>query len=461
MISFTQVRDPLLSVWQSSVDEVLANTPGRAGADDPFMIATNAVVHAVGNRLKQPGASMIAPADPLAVALASVGRSEIAEALPFVAPTGRVAGVFSGAAAIPIDCAKTALQIAHAKLVHNNARAEALEELLKFGKCDPMWGECITQFLENAAIPGQAVIPYIPWNAQNDYVLDLPDPATIAIVGDWGTGGLRAAALLRSVARHSPNIFIHLGDIYFSGTDHETQNYFIDVIDKILPNTVKRLSLPGNHDMYSGGKPYYEKLLPHIGQPASFFCMQNANWQIQAMDTAFNDFNPLNVNSIITSVQEHEMEWHVDKLESAAMQNRKTILLSHHQLFSATEAFDGTPVNHKLLNQFAAWIPGVSAWIWGHEHSHIIFEEYLQLKKGRCMGASAMPVPANDPNENPYRTNPAFGELAPRISSQQLTVDPALGLYNLGYALLRISGSGANLEHYQSNSDSPFFVEAL
>ena len=405
MLTMTHVRDPLLSVWQSSVDKVLADTPGRAGAEDPLMIASNAVVQAVANRMT-PDAANVAPAQSLTDALASIGKPEVAQALSTVAPAGRSATVFSGAAAVPLDCAKTALQIAHATLIGDTAKAKALEELMKFGNCNPMWAECITEFLSNAAIPGQTKIPYIPWNTLSDFVLPIADNVTIAIVGDWGTGGSRAAALLQNIAAQKPDIFIHLGDIYFSGTDYETQNYFKAVVDNILPPSIRRFTMPGNHDMYSGGKPYYN-LIGQIGQPASFFCLQNTNWQIQAMDTAYNDFNPLNVNTVVTSVQDREMQWHADKLQQAVAQNRKTVLLSHHQLFSATEGFEGTPINHKLLSQFSSYFPGVAAWIWGHEHSHIIYQDgYVLLPKGRCIGASAMPIPTNDPTTQEPLTAP-------------------------------------------------------
>jgi hypothetical protein len=34
--------------------------------------------------------------------------------------------------------------------------------------------------------------------------------------------------------------------------------------------------------MYSGGHAYFDSILHHFGQQASFFCIESANWRIRA-----------------------------------------------------------------------------------------------------------------------------------------------------------------------------------
>ncbi len=320
--------------------------------------------------------------------------------------------------------------------------------------------ECVTEYLANAGRLGQSAIPYRKWNSLSDFVIDgvLPDKATIGIVGDWGTGGPRAATVLQQIAAQAPDIFIHLGDIYYSGSAEETQENFQAVCDQILPTKTRRFTLAGNHDMYSGGAPYYA-LLDKIGQPASFFCLRNANWQLLAMDTGYNDFNPLNVNQAITSLRQDavtdEAAWHLDKIQNSG--GRKNIVMSHHQLFSAT-AICGKAVNGKLLNQLGGVLNQIALWVWGHEHSHIIFNPYSGLTRGRCIGASAIPVPTDDPSQDPYRSTVPN---APTFSGVRLGKDATGRLYSLGYAILKLDGANATLNHYDYATQAPILSEAI
>jgi hypothetical protein len=109
------------------------------------------------------------------------------------------------------------------------------------------------------------------------------------IFGDWGSGIPRALSVAKWIRNEldDPTIknwqkhVIHLGDVYYSGTQTEQQNYFFDNWCKILKLqcdanrniTTPRpatFSLPGNHDMYCGGQPYYA-MIQQLGQQASFF----------------------------------------------------------------------------------------------------------------------------------------------------------------------------------------------
>ena len=64
-------------------------------------------------------------------------------------------------------------------------------------------------------------IPYIRAGQVSAAPLPLKPGATVAIIGDWGTGTAEATALLGQVASHNPDVLIHLGGIYYSGTPAE------------------------------------------------------------------------------------------------------------------------------------------------------------------------------------------------------------------------------------------------
>ena len=56
-----------------------------------------------------------------------------------------------------------------------------------------------------------------------------------------------------------------------------------------------------------------------------------------AAHTGLHDFNPFTVNTNVTSLADEEAAWHRARIAEGAAAGRKTVLLSHHQLFSAYE----------------------------------------------------------------------------------------------------------------------------
>jgi predicted phosphodiesterase len=379
------------------------------------------------------------------------------------------------------------IAMAAAKTQEAVASAEALLEEADFGDLSPFWLECVAEFYEHYKLAENASPPYTKYATLNDFVLSiiLKDNCRIAIIGDWGTGEPRAQALLEEIAAKKPDLLIHLGDIYYSCTSAEA-NRFYENCQKALGFETRVFTLCGNHDMYSGAAPYYA-LLKRIGQPASFFCLRNAKWQIVVGDTGFNDFNPLTQGADATWIRDRdegdtysELDWHRDKFVHAS--GRKTILLTHHQLFSRNSAIhhdvslykhkqelDGIrPVNQYLLEQFAEFLPQVAVWIWGHEHNQVIYKPFVGLQRGRCVGASAIPVPVTD---SLYSIDGALtGQEVPELIDgdpklTQLRADTEGKFYQLGYAMLTLDADKASVEYLQfdpvTKSSSRMFEEDL
>ena len=77
---------------------------------------------------------------------------------------------------------------------------------------------------------------------------------------------------------------------------------------------------------------------------------------------------------------------------------KPTLLLAHHQYFSAFEASYTKPAQ-----QLAGLFPGQEfVWLWGHEHRFAIYDRFQQdggiTAYGRCVGHGGMPVEQKDPN---------------------------------------------------------------
>lgn len=452
-----QFRTVNASLWQSAVDQVIARN--NTAASPAAGLSPQAGVS--GGNLIRPDQSneMIAHANRIAQALED--GTGIPEAPP-PSPAAAIAGTVE-------FCSATAFKLAEARVkaffTHDNTELKTLQAQLDtpFCRCDPRW----TQVLEVYAASRIAdkTIPYRRHKNLGDFVISdrLPAKATVALIADWGTGQECARQLLERVAARNPDAVIHLGDVYYSGTQHEVQNYFYGIWQKTLglpkvawgqkPAAARQrpatFHLAGNHDMYAGGQPYYTAI-DMLGQPASYFCLRNEHWQFLAMDTGLHDSDPVREGSA-TWLEDSEVEWLKDKVNNAG--GRKTILLSHHQLFSAYENIGTQPVNEKLLSQLGDILPKVTAWFWGHEHTLVIYGKYRNIL-GRCIGHGAFPVSSDDLKA----PNPDVP-----VEPVALSTDKD-GFFEHGYATMEIDGPEAKAVYYQYNADgteTALFTETL
>jgi predicted phosphodiesterase len=429
-------RDRELSLWQSAVDEVVARSTSGSRAED------TGASHAI-QRPDPTNQSMVAAAA-LDVVDAENGDSSPGAPPPSSEATQDIGSVVKYCSTLARNIVVDAL-----KLDPTGASINKAELTARMGVCDPRWVDVIVKYVEFAA-SGQTV-PYRVYQQMSDYVIEgdaLPAKARVAIVGDWATGQDEAKQLLAQIARKGPNVVIHLGDIYYSCTDFEVDNYFYNIWSAELDLTkIKTFTLAGNHDMYSGGEPFY-RLLDNIKQPASYFCLRNADWQFLAMDTGLNDRVPS--RTVATYLQDSEVLWLKDKVQNAA--GRRTILLSHHQLFTAYESIAGSSVNAHLKAQLDDMLPSVDVWLWGHEHDLVIYQPYQNVL-ARCIGHGAFPVGINEPHEVKFPDVPMVADIP--LGNNGTFV-------NHGYAIIDIDGADATIAYYQdSDEDTPIFKETL
>jgi Calcineurin-like phosphoesterase len=219
--------------------------------------------------------------------------------------------------------------------------------------------------------------PKAPWLNPPNTPETIADDAQIAVFGDWGTGLYGAPAVAQSiVGLDRCDVILHVGDTYYSGEDNEIHDRLVGDWPKRPAPTVNR-SLNGNHEMYSGGRGYFQALDDFFHQPASCFAMQNANWILVCLDTAYTDFD----------LDGQQVAW----LESivAAAGTRKLILFSHHQPFSQLDE-QGPKLQVALGNLLKQ--QRIHAWYWGHEHRLVIYDPHpIWGFKGRCIGNGGFP----------------------------------------------------------------------
>ena len=445
MARFKQFRDPELSIWQAAVEEVAA-------------------LSAAGTRVEDLGGPPAVTGRPDAPDPMTTEATSYASQVQSGAPLSEATAVHpatEGLAQTAGFCSLTALKLAKAKILGNQADEQRYkDELSKFSDCDPRYAEAAAKYAEYFVAQGKQ-IPYIVYKNLGDFVIDgkLPAVASAAVVGDWGTGQDAAKQVLKQISNKNPDVVIHLGDIYYAGTQFEVAHYFLEPWQQILNlagKPIPTFTLAGNHDMYSGGVPYYQ-LIQQLGQPASYFCLRNDNWQFVAMDTGYHDHNPAGAGEGATYLQDTEVAWLTDKIKSAG--SRRTILLSHHQLFTAFDSIDGNEINLRLYPQVAPLLPQVALWLWGHEHNFVVYGSYKNLARSCCLGHGAFPVGADElPRQPKFPVVP----LLKQPDGSDIRLDITGGLYNHGYAIIKLNGASGEIFYYQdSDEDTPLFQQSL
>ena len=426
-LPFTTVRDPFLSVFQSAAAAFARLQPTAAGstADHPMVQGAAQVVAA-----SQDPARAYSPAP----------------GLPHPSAT----------------CVELGLQLFGAMVSGNTIDRQQAEDRFRFSQCDPLWAKVLVDYAGTLTADGvPRSIPYIRYSALGDFVLSAPKAQLrVALLSDWGTGTQIARDVLTLLALQRPDIVIHLGDIYYSGTKEECREHFLAPLTAALPET-PLFTLCGNHDVYSGGSGYYG-LLDTIGQPASYFCLRSPDhaWQILAADTGLNDRDPLDEAGALTRLDPQEELWHADKLRGFSGQ---TILLSHHQPFSAYArigpAAPPNPVNPNLMasHERLSQAGRIDAWFWGHEHRLRAYAPYRGVAVGRNIGYGAVPTEASAYPHTPLANLPDPPPLAADIK-----LDVEDGADTHGFALLDLGGAAIEASYWAlTRPDGPISRETI
>jgi hypothetical protein len=247
--------------------------------------------------------------------------------------------------------------------------------------------------------------------------------AKIALVADWGTGTNEAEKVAAQINKFAPDHSIHLGDVYYTGTEQEINENFLGVkTGKYEPvafphGTENTFALCGNHEMYTKGNAYYDVLLPAIGQKACYFCLENDYWRIIGIDTAWNstglDLGPFQPSC---KMPEEVMSW----LATLKLENEKRglIVLSHYQPWSSFESWYSN-----AAKQLAQFIKKTVLWFWGHEHRMAIYKRYSVgglTAHGRLIGHGGMPVQLKNPDNS--KCYCSFTDLREYPNEEGLTV---------------------------------------
>jgi hypothetical protein len=88
-------------------------------------------------------------------------------------------------------------------------------------------------------------------------------------------------------------------------------------------------------------------------------------------------------------------------------------------------------------------------WFWGHEHTLVVFDPYMGLERGRCVGASAVPV-FTDQQKYANATGLQTYQNAPLPTWNPNGVLGNNGTdYAHAFAIMTLNGASANVDYYQ------------
>ena len=224
----------------------------------------------------------------------------------------------------------------------------------------------------------------------------MADDVTIALASDFGTGNFGAGdspstRIAKFIPSLRPDYTIHLGDVYYAGTSGEETGKLTDLWPR---GSEGSFTLNSNHEMYSGGTPYFNQavggpVFNTLQSPWSFFAIENEHWILVGLDSAYySDVLTLYLHGTLGKSDNTQTAF----LREIAGRGKKVIVLTHHNGIPV----DGVPgaappqLYTDVMNAFAGH-PAPAYWYFGHEH---IGAAYAPLENGtlcRCLGHSALP----------------------------------------------------------------------
>lgn len=253
----------------------------------------------------------------------------------------------------------------------------------KYELLDLRWVEATLAWLDDIPLPKFPTQPPI---------MTIPNTVKLAIFGDWGSGNWHnnhtASTISNLITNHHVDYAIHLGDVYYSGSQMEQYEHILGYWPTAKQGN---FTLNGNHDMYHSARPYFNWVLSDERfshqQNCSFFALENRHWIIVGLDTAFfANREQLYLHGHLDPTQIHF-------LQQLAQRNKPVIVLSHHNGLDITGQTPQTPLWQQVTDNLGK---SLKYWYWGHEHIGAVYKPYNGVNP-RVVGHGAIPYGhAND-----------------------------------------------------------------
>lgn len=288
---------------------------------------------------------------------------------------------------------------------------------------------------------------------KNGQPLNPGQKIVVALFGDFGSGLYYSKFIAKKIAEFQPHYAIHLGDVYYAGRSTEFENNFQKPLDPLL-KTSQVFALNANHEMMSGGFPYFGYLnykrstkrgWVEQDQEGSYFCIRNENYQLIGIDTAYHGKGHNN---------EKLQSWLGQRLHEGknVSPKRMNILLSQNEPYSlGQEKLSG------LYHDLKQFIDDklIDFWFWGNTHYGALFGKTDKLPfVGGCLGHGGHPIYREDIEKDTQKHRDLLSkkknvtpinwvELTPRFPNG---IRPELG--NNGFCMMELEKGTVRLTYY-------------
>ncbi len=338
---------------------------------------------------------------------------------------------------------------------------EILDGGVDYDSTDPWWAYCFVAYYwtEGMTPPFQV-----------GKATSIPDNVTLAILGDWG--GANPPALAIAKAQQTTSYIIHLGDVYYAGTNEGEHTYPMEVTNFLSawPGVVGRsFALNSNHDMYAHATGYSLTTLRNKifqTQGGNCFALYNKAFRIVCLDSAYYAPDPAfdgYMKGYLGDAGGGQMKFLLGQI-SQLTSGQRLILLTHHNALTIDGSIPGQSDDEYLLwqqvtqalQQLPAGANQNVLWYWGHVHVGAVYKSQTVGKvtiSPRCCGHGCIPwgiptdlQPANGPPP-PYAPNVLWFEqtLIPQEGSNYFVTN--------GYATLTLNGSSLTEAFWNQNGN--------
>jgi len=276
----------------------------------------------------------------------------------------------------------------------------------KYQQLDLDWLYAFGNYLLNIVYP-KGIAPFGTQPYTGNMIPGDNGKVRIMLIGDWGTGMYDegggfdpAREVIDRVNELKPDYLIHLGDVYYAGTQdrlppaEEHDNFLKLWPEQLSPG--RSFTLNSNHEMYGGANGYFNIALgvnaksptPFQHQNGtSYFALNFGDWVIVGLDAAYHDPSSLYMEGSLGDKGKHPHQYQFLKKVTA---NAKKVLLLTHQT-----AMDTRGKKTLQLWKDVKDIVQPNYWYWGHIHLGLVYSDLSVLGKqgvkARCVGHSAIP----------------------------------------------------------------------
>jgi len=190
-------------------------------------------------------------------------------------------------------------------------------------------------------------------------------------------------------AQDSPQMSIHMGDVYYVATNAQYQTNILGMTDSTKPHqqgvafprgSVITFLQMGNHELISGCQGLYQSGFSYTAQQTTYAVWQSESWRIVSLDTGrlCYSLGPDNVRNVETGSTDAPMpdevvDWLTNTVKLGDPSDKRgIILLSHHQPY---DAFAKASIG--AAQQINTILPKGKQilWFYGHDHMFAIFKK--------------------------------------------------------------------------------------